>query len=104
MERTIGRKARVMGIGTEASEYSRMAPSLILGPGDIDVVHKPAESISIRELQEAVGIYERIAKESSCIAVRTGQQSSGCHPRKQVIQYHGGLRVARAWAIAKLRD
>ena len=52
-----------MGIGTEASEYSRMAPSLILGPGDIDVVHKPAESISIRELQEAVGIYERIAKE-----------------------------------------
>jgi acetylornithine deacetylase/succinyl-diaminopimelate desuccinylase-like protein len=40
-----------------------MAPSLILGPGDIDVAHKPAESISIPELQEAVGIYERIAKE-----------------------------------------
>jgi acetylornithine deacetylase len=52
-----------MGIGTEASEYSRMAPSLILGPGSIDVAHKPAESISIRELQEAVGIYERIARE-----------------------------------------
>jgi acetylornithine deacetylase len=40
-----------------------MAPSLILGPGDIDFAHKPAESISILELQEAVGIYERIAKE-----------------------------------------
>jgi len=63
MEGIIGRKARVMGIGTEASEYSRLAPSLILGPGSIDVAHKPAESISILELQEAVGIYERIAKE-----------------------------------------
>jgi acetylornithine deacetylase len=63
MEKIIGRKARVMGLGTEASEYSRMAPSLILGPGNIDVAHKPAESISVRELQEAVGIYGRIAKE-----------------------------------------
>ena len=52
-----------MGLGTEASEYSRMAPSLILGPGDIDVAHKPAESISIQELRDAVGIYERIARE-----------------------------------------
>jgi acetylornithine deacetylase len=63
MEKTIGRKARVMGIGTEASEYSHMAPSLILGPGSIDVAHKPAESISIQELKEAVGVYERIARE-----------------------------------------
>jgi acetylornithine deacetylase len=63
MEQIIGRNARVMGLGTEASEYSRMAPCLILGPGDIDVAHKPAESISIRELEEAVGIYRRIAEE-----------------------------------------
>jgi acetylornithine deacetylase len=63
MEQILGRKACVMGLGTEASEYSRMAPSLIVGPGDIDVCHKPAESISIRELHEAVGIYQRIAKE-----------------------------------------
>jgi acetylornithine deacetylase/succinyl-diaminopimelate desuccinylase-like protein len=63
METIIGRKAGVMGIGTEASVYNRMAPSLILGPGDIDVAHKPAESISIRELEEAVGVYQRIAKE-----------------------------------------
>ena len=63
MEQIIGRKACVMGLGTEASEYSRMAPSLILGPGHIDDCHNPAEGISIRELQEAVGIYERIAKE-----------------------------------------
>jgi acetylornithine deacetylase len=63
MEQILGRKACVMGLGTEASEYSRMAPSLIVGPGDIDVCHKPAESISIRELREAVGIYQRIAKE-----------------------------------------
>jgi acetylornithine deacetylase len=63
MERIIGRKARVMGLGTEASEYSRVAPSLILGPGNIDVAHKPAESISITELEEAVGLYRRIAEE-----------------------------------------
>jgi acetylornithine deacetylase len=63
MESIIGRKARVMGIGTEASVYNRMAPSLILGPGDIDVAHKPAESISIRELEEAIGVYQRIARE-----------------------------------------
>jgi acetylornithine deacetylase len=63
MEQILGRKACVMGLGTEASEYSRMAPSLIVGPGHIDVCHKPAESISIRELQDAVGVYERIARE-----------------------------------------
>jgi acetylornithine deacetylase len=63
MEQVIGRPARVMGIGTEASVYNRMAPALILGPGDIDVAHKPAESISIRELEEAIGVYQRIAKE-----------------------------------------
>jgi acetylornithine deacetylase len=63
METIIGRNARVMGIGTEASVYTRMAPSLILGPGDIDVAHKPAESISIRELEQAVGVYQRIATE-----------------------------------------
>jgi acetylornithine deacetylase/succinyl-diaminopimelate desuccinylase-like protein len=36
---------------------------LILGPGSTEVAHKPAETINIRELHEAVGIYERIARE-----------------------------------------
>jgi len=63
METIAGGKARVMGIGTEASVYNGMAPSLVFGPGDIDVAHKPAESISIRELEEAVGVYQRIATE-----------------------------------------
>ena len=54
MERTIGRKARVMGIGTEASEYSRMAPLLILGPGDIDVGHPRGDRL--RQAEEAVRV------------------------------------------------
>ena len=61
LERIVGGRARVMGLGTEASEYSRMAPCLILGPGDLEDAHKPAEGIEVAELIAAEQAYIRIA-------------------------------------------
>ncbi len=38
-----GKPARTAPYGTDASELQAIAPCVILGPGDIDVAHKPAE-------------------------------------------------------------
>jgi acetylornithine deacetylase len=63
LERIVGGRARVMGLGTEASEYSRVAPSLIFGPGDLDDAHKPSEGIEISQLSTAEDAYVRIAEQ-----------------------------------------
>ena len=42
---------------------------LLLGPGSIHVAHTSEERISKRDLEEAVGIYERMVKELSAEAV-----------------------------------
>lgn len=62
-EKIVGRKARVMGLGTEASEYGKLAPSLVIGPGRIEDAHRPSEAIEIRALDAAVELYRRLALE-----------------------------------------
>ena len=47
--------------GSEAGYLSQIsAASLVLGPGDPQFSHGPGESIEIRELEDAVEIFERI--------------------------------------------
>jgi acetylornithine deacetylase/succinyl-diaminopimelate desuccinylase-like protein len=62
LENITSQQAIVLGIGTEASEYSRLAPSLILGPGNIDQAHKPGERIAVDALLRAVTLYRYLAK------------------------------------------
>ena len=61
LERIVGGRARVMGLGTEASEYSRLAPTLIFGPGDLDDAHKPSEGLDVSQLLRAEDLFGRIA-------------------------------------------
>ncbi|MGH7716063.1 MAG: M20/M25/M40 family metallo-hydrolase [Vulcanimicrobiaceae bacterium] len=63
LEKIAGTKAVVMGLGTEASEYSKLAPTLVIGPGRIEEAHKPSEAIGIDVLDAAVELYRRIALE-----------------------------------------
>lgn len=63
LEGIVGGRARVMGLGTEASEYSRLAPTLVFGPGDLDDAHRPSEGIDIGQLVAAEQAYGRIARE-----------------------------------------
>ena len=63
LEHIVGGHARVMGLGTEASEYSRLAPTLIFGPGDLDDAHRPDEGIEVEQLFAAQRAYARIARE-----------------------------------------
>jgi acetylornithine deacetylase len=61
-ESILGVKAAVAGLGTEASEYSKLAPCLVFGPGDIDHAHKPTEYIDLRQLTESAGLYRQLAR------------------------------------------
>ena len=62
-ESVLGIRATVAGLGTEASEYSKLAPCLVFGPGDIDHAHKPTEYIDLRQLEASTGLYRRLARE-----------------------------------------
>jgi acetylornithine deacetylase len=62
LEKITGEPAIVLGIGTEASEYNRLAPSLVLGPGTIDQAHKPGERIAVDALLRAVMLYKGVAE------------------------------------------
>ncbi len=57
-----GQPARTASFGTDASELQSIAPCVILGPGDIDVAHKPAESIAVAELDAAVAMFDRLCR------------------------------------------
>ncbi|MFT4066674.1 M20/M25/M40 family metallo-hydrolase [Paraburkholderia sp.] len=60
-KRILGCCAKVSGLGTEASEYSKLAPSLIYGPGDIECAHKPTEYIALAQLYRSVDAFKSIA-------------------------------------------
>jgi acetylornithine deacetylase len=62
-EEILGAKATVAGLGTEASEYTKLAPCLVFGPGDIDHAHKPTEYIDLQQLAESTALYRRLALE-----------------------------------------
>lgn len=54
--------ARTAPYGTDASELQELAPCVILGPGSIDLAHKPAEQVSLRALAAAVPVFMRMAE------------------------------------------
>jgi acetylornithine deacetylase len=62
VEGIAGRTAGVAALGTEASEYKKVAPTLIIGPGYIDHSHKPSEHIRVADLERAVDLFASIAR------------------------------------------
>jgi acetylornithine deacetylase len=48
--------------GTDASILQRIAPCVIMGPGDIGVAHKPNEAVSVPELAAAVPVFQALAR------------------------------------------
>lgn len=56
-----GRPANVVSFGTDAAELQSVAPCVLLGPGDIDVAHKPSECIPVAELTAAIPVFRRLA-------------------------------------------
>jgi acetylornithine deacetylase len=57
-----GRAPATAPYGTDASELQAIAPCVVLGPGSIAVAHKPNESVSLRELAEAVPVFMQLAE------------------------------------------
>ena len=62
-ETILGCRAEVAGLGTEASEYSRLAPAIICGPGDIQHAHQPIEYIHIPQFLTSLRNFRRLAIE-----------------------------------------
>jgi acetylornithine deacetylase/succinyl-diaminopimelate desuccinylase-like protein len=63
VERIAGSAAGVAALGTEASEYKKVAPPLIIGPGYIDHSHKPSEHIRVADLERALDLFSALALE-----------------------------------------
>ena len=52
--------------GTDASILQTIAPCVVLGPGDIDVAHKPGEAVRIADLTAAVPVFQALALRLGC--------------------------------------
>lgn len=60
-EAVSGRKSEIATYGTEGPLYVDAGiPSIILGPGNIDVAHTPNENLQVRELERAVRLYSEL--------------------------------------------
>lgn len=68
----VGASPRVVGFGTDASELSRAAPCVVLGPGSIDDAHTPDESIDVAELERSVPLLVELVKGPA--SLRAGQE------------------------------
>ena len=56
-----GQAATTAPFGTDASILQRIAPCVVMGPGDIGVAHKPGEAVRIDELAAAVPVFQALA-------------------------------------------
>lgn len=57
----LGRAATTAPYGTDAAELQPIAPCVILGPGDVAVAHRPAETVEIAQLEAAVDVFKKLA-------------------------------------------
>ena len=56
-----GQPATTAPFGTDASILQNIAPCVVMGPGDIDVAHKPAEAVRITDLAAAIPVFRALA-------------------------------------------
>lgn len=61
-EAASGKRATTAPYGTDACQLSALAPCFLLGPGSIDVAHKPGEAIAVAELEAAVPVFASLAE------------------------------------------
>ena len=61
----LGRAAMTAPYGTDAAELQPIAPCVILGPGDVAVAHRPAETVEIAQLEAAVDVFKKLAVQQS---------------------------------------
>ncbi|WP_417280383.1 M20/M25/M40 family metallo-hydrolase [Celeribacter sp.] len=61
LEKLSGKPARVAGFGSDASQFSAVAPCLLFGPGSMAQAHQPDEFISLFALQDSVSLYRQLA-------------------------------------------
>lgn len=62
-----GRPAFAVPFGTDAVHLQRIAPSIVLGPGDVTTAHTPEERVAIAELAAAPPLLLRLAERVSAL-------------------------------------
>ena len=63
----LGRAATTAPYGTDAAELQPIAPCVILGPGDVAVAHRPAETVEIAQLVAAVEVFKKLAVQQGAL-------------------------------------
>jgi acetylornithine deacetylase/succinyl-diaminopimelate desuccinylase-like protein len=58
-----GEAPRTAPYGTDASELQAIAPCVVLGPGDIALVHTPDEKVAVAALAAAVPVFMQLAEQ-----------------------------------------
>ncbi len=48
--------------GTDASILQNIAPCVVMGPGDIDVAHRPAEAVRLSDLTATIPVFRLALK------------------------------------------
>jgi acetylornithine deacetylase len=54
-----GKAPTTVPFGTDAVELQRLAPCVVLGPGDIGLAHTPEERVPVSELAAAAALMAR---------------------------------------------
>jgi acetylornithine deacetylase len=62
-ERMSGRSARVAGFGSDASQFSAIAPTILLGPGSMAQAHQPEEYVTLEELTRAPVMFRALMED-----------------------------------------
>ncbi len=60
--RMVDAPARTVPYGTDASQLQKLAPCVVLGPGDIGQAHTPTESARVADLAASIPVFMRLAE------------------------------------------
>jgi acetylornithine deacetylase/succinyl-diaminopimelate desuccinylase-like protein len=61
-EQVSGARATTAPYGSDASELAAIAPCFLMGPGSIEVAHKPGETVAVAALEAAVPVFTKLAE------------------------------------------
>jgi len=64
-----GASSEVAGFGSDASQFTAIAPTILLGPGSMAQAHQPNEFIEISEMKRAVPMLKALIAQAATICI-----------------------------------
>ena len=67
---TSGATPRMGAFGTDASQLSPLAPTVVIGPGSMQQAHRPQEYIGVNQIGKAIDIFRSMAASADATGIR----------------------------------